>query len=122
VIWRLAEENRAVHKVQAELDCEKEQKALNREIAELREAQKREIAVLGCEFTERDSGQREELAKVKEGQEALKRQLAESKGWFQTQQEKSMQELVELSRQFARQLANFALELHVDLKRVIADL
>jgi hypothetical protein len=53
---------------------------MKREIVELREAQKREIAALRGEFTERDNDLREKLAIVEEAHEALRQQLAESNG------------------------------------------
>jgi hypothetical protein len=50
---------------------------MKREIAELQETQKREIAAMRDDLTEWDSDLREKLALVKEAQEVLTHQVAE---------------------------------------------
>jgi hypothetical protein len=94
---------------QEQMNDLREWEAMKREMTELREAQKREIAALRGEFTEGDSGLREKLAIVKEAQKILRQQLAESNGAQQRENAAHTDEIAGLrgqSETFAEKLGN----------------
>jgi hypothetical protein len=85
--------------VQALTNHAKEWEALKQEMAELREAQKREIAALCGEFTERDSSMHKELVIVKEAQQSLRQQLVDSNGAQERENAAQIEEIAGLQRQ-----------------------